>query len=429
MKSKLRLTVGMVLGVAAMGAYADTSVWSEFRGSARDGTSAATGLPLTWSETENIKWKTELPGIGHSSPVVANGRIWLTHCPDKGKSQHVLCVDFETGKILRDIKLFSYDSTKELYHNMNSHATPTPIVEGNRVYVTFGNPGTACLNAETGEVIWQRTDITNQYFDVGAASCPTLYGNKIIIQCDGQPNAARFVIALDKNTGETLWRTDRTYPNNEVPGYTHASCMPLLVKVGDKEQLISPGAHGVRSYDVETGEELWVARYGGWSVVPRPVTDGKLVFICAGVVREAMMAIRLDQAKGDITGTDAIAWSTTTKRIIPDMPSPLLINNRFYTLAAGRLNCLDPATGNEIWSANIPKQHLASPVVCGEGRAYLFNVEGGATIVELGDTFKQLASNQLDVSGGLLYASPAIVGKSLIVRTSTHLYRIEDAGK
>jgi len=426
MKGKLRLTVGMVLGVTAMGAYADTSVWSEFRGSARDGTSAATGLPLTWSETENIKWKTELPGVGHSSPAVANGRIWLTQCPDKGKSQHVLCVDFETGKILKDIKLFSYDATGEIYHSMNSYATPTPIVEGNRVYVTFGNPGTACLNAETGEVIWQRTDITNQYFDVGAASCPALYGNKIIIQCDGQPNAARFVIALDKDTGKTLWRTDRTFLNNEVPGYTHASCMPLLVKVGDKEQLISPGAHGVRSYDVETGEELWIARYRGWSVVPRPVSDGKMVFVCAGVVNPAMLAIHLDKAKGDITDTDAIAWSTNKK--VPDMPSPLLINDRFYTVAAGRLSCIEPATGKEIWSESIPKQHLASPVSA-EGRIYLFNIEGGATVVALGDTFQVLASNKLDVGGGLLYASPAIVGKSLIVRTSTHLYRIEDAGK
>ncbi|MCL2104746.1 MAG: PQQ-like beta-propeller repeat protein [Kiritimatiellaeota bacterium] len=416
------VTVGLVSGFCVMGVCADTSVWSEFRGSAKDGTSAATGLPLTWNETENIVWKTEIPGIGHSSPVAAGGRIWFTQSPDGGRTRHVMCVDFETGKIIRNIPLFTWDpESEQKYHDMNSHATPTPVVEGNRVYVTFGNPGTACLNAETGETIWTRTDIINRYFDVGPASCPTLYGNKLIIQCDGQPSAARFVIALDKDTGKTLWRTDRRYPNDEVPGYTHASCMPLAVTVNGRQQLVSPGANGVRGYDLETGEELWVARYKAWSVVPRPVSDGNLVFICAGVVNPIMLAIRLDKAKGDITDSDAIVWSTTKR--VPDMPSPLLINNRFYTLlAAGKFSCLDPATGDEIWSENLPKQHLASPIST-EGRIYLFNTEGTATVVALGDTFRLLASNKLDTG---CHATPAIVGKSLIVRTSSHLYRIED---
>ena len=424
MRGKQVLITGMALGVAVIGAWADTTTWSEFRGNAKDGTSEATGLPLTWSETENIRWKTELPGVGHSSPVVANGRIWMTQSPDKGRTRHVLCVDFETGKLLRDIPLFTYDPTGERNHEMNSYATPTPVAEGNRVYVTFGNPGTACLNAETGEVIWERRDLTNMYWDVGAASCPTVHGNKLILTCDGEHDAARFIVALDKDTGKTLWRADRTYPNNEIPSVTHAYCVPLVVKVGDREQLISPGGQGVRSYDIETGEELWVARYRGWSVVPRPVSDGKLVFICAGVVHPVMMAIHLDKAKGDITDNkDVIAWSTTKK--VPDMPSPLLVNNRFYTLAAGKLNCLDSATGNEIWSESIPKQHLAS-LVSAEGRIYLFSTEGGATVVALGDTFQQLASNRLDTG---CYSSPAIVGKSIIIRTSSHLYRIEDTGK
>jgi len=417
--------MGMVLGVMAAGAYADMSVWSEFRGSARDGTSAATGLPLTWSETKNIKWKTELPGVGHSSPVAANGRIWMTQSPDKGKSQHVLCVDFETGKLLKDIKLFSYDLTGEQYHEWNSYATPTPVVEGNRVYVTFGNPGTACLNAETGEVIWERRDITNLFWDCGAGCSPTLHGNKLIFNSDGEhtPAGTQFIIALDKDTGKTLWKTKRKYLATETPKRTHAFSVPLVVKVGDKEQVVSPAANGVFGYDLETGEELWVARYKAWSVVPRPVTDGKLVFICMGVVHHLILAIQLDKAKGDITDTDAIAWSTTKK--VPDMSSPLLVNNRFYTLAAGKLTCSDSATGNEIWSENIPKQHFASPV-CAEGRIYLFSTEGSAAVVALGDTFQLLASNKLDTG---CHASPAIVDKSIIVRTSTHLYRIENVGK
>jgi outer membrane protein assembly factor BamB len=421
MRKLLWIAIGMTFGFAAVGARADTSVWSEFRGAAKDGTSAATGLPLTWSETENVKWKTALPGKGHSSPVAANGRIWLTMSPDEGKSRHVLCVDFETGEIIKNIPLFMYDPTGEMNHSMNSYATPTPIVEGNRVYVTFGNPGTACLNAETGEIIWERRDITNQYFDVGAASCPALYGTKIIIQCDGQPDAERFVIALDKDTGKTLWRTDRTFLDNKIPGYTHASCMPTIVKVNGKEQAVSPGAHGVRSYDVETGEELWIARYKGWSVVPRPIAAGNMVYVCAGVVNPMMLAIDLTKAKGDITGTDAIVWSTTKN--VPDMPSPLLINNRFYTLTPTTLRCIDPATGNEIWTQSIPGQHHASPISA-DGRIYVFNAKGDSVVAALGDTFQQLASNKLDAG---CYATPAIVGKSLIIRTFTHLYRIEDA--
>ena len=414
------ITAGILSGGFIADTLADASAWSEFRGSAHDGTSEATGLPLTWSETENIKWKIALPGAGHSSPVVADGRIWLTHSPDEGKARHVLCVDFETGEILKDIKLFTHDPTDEMNHKMNSYATPTPIAQGNRVYVTFGNPGTACLDAGTGEPVWVRRDITNQYFDVGAASCPILYGNKIILTSDGQPDAARFVTALDKDTGKTLWRTERTFKDDKIPSYSHSSCTPLVVTVNGKEQVVSPGASGVRGYDLETGEELWVARYEAWSVVPRPVAAGNLVIICAGVVKEVMMAIRLDKAKGDITDTDAIAWSTTNKRLIPDMPSPLLINNRLYTMTSTTLRCVEPSTGEVIWSNNIPGQHLASPVSA-DGRIYLFNSNGGATVVALGDTFEQLASNKLDAG---CYASPAIAGKSIIIRTGTHLYRI-----
>ena len=420
MKKTQFAVIGVALGVAVANAPADTSVWSEFRGNARDGTSEATGLPLTWSETENIKWKTELPGVGHSSPVAANGRIWMTMSPDEGKTRHVLCVDFETGKITRDIPLFTYNPKGERNHAMNSYATPTPVVEGNRVYVTFANPGTACLNAETGEVIWQRRDITNHFWDVGGACSPILYGNKLIMNCDGHNDAARFIIALSKDTGETLWRTDRTYKDGKVPNSsTHAYSVPLVVKVGDKEQVVSTAGFGFFGYDLETGKELWVARYEGWSAVPRPVAADGMVFVCAGVIKPSMMAIRLDKAQGDITGTDAVAWSTTKK--VPDMPSPLLVGGRFYTMTPTTLTCIEPATGKEFWSEKIPGQHLASPV-CAEGRIYLFNTDGGATVVKLGDTFETLASNKLD-SG--CYASPAIIGKSLIVRTSSHLYRIE----
>lgn len=398
---------------------ADTTTWSEFRGSSRDGSSAATGLPVTWSETENIRWKTALPGTGHSSPVAEKGRIWLTASPDEGKTRHLLCVDFETGKLVKDLPLFTYDLSGERNHKMNSFATPTPIASEGRVYVTFGNPGTACLDAETGQVLWMRRDITNRYWDVGAASSPALYDDKLILTCDGEPKAARFVLALDKNTGKTVWRADRRFRGDKLPAFTHSSGMPLRVKVGNEDQLISPTAGGTWAYDFETGKERWWAWNDTWSVVPRPVARDGLVVMCAGVVKPIQLAVRLEKAKGDITDTEAIAWSTTKN--VPDMPSPVWIGKRLYTVSKSTLSCLEPETGRVLSETKLPGIHLASPV-CAEGRIYLFNTKGEGSVVEAGETVTLLATNRLDAG---CCASPAIVGKSLIVRTTSHLYRIE----
>ncbi len=392
--------------------------WPQFRGPTGQGLSDAKGLPVTWSETENVTWKTALPGAGHSSPVVSGNRIWLTSSPDKGKTRHVLCVDFATGTITRDIPLFTCEAP-EPCHAMNSYATPTPVLEGSRVYVTLGAPGTACLDAETGKTIWERRDIPVKYFDVGPASCPILYRDTLILNCDGQANDQQFVIALDKNTGKTLWRTERRYLDNKLPQKTHSSCVPLVISVAGKDQLVSPGGHGVRSYDPETGKELWVARYGGWSVVPRPVYADGMLFICSGTVKSTILGIRPEGASGEITDTPAVVWKTDKN--VPTMPSPLLVGNRLYTLTATTLSCLKPATGEVLWANTIPGQHLASPVAA-DGRIYLFNTSGGGAVVALGDTFSLLATNRLDAGCS---ASPAVVGKSLLVRTTSHLYRIE----
>ncbi len=402
---------------AAMARAADE--WPQFRGPTGQGLSDAKGLPLTWSETNNIAWKTAIPGIGYSSPVVSGNRIWLTSSPDKGQTRHVLCVDLASGKISHDIPLFTCDKTDPC-HAMNSFATPTPVLEGDRVYVSFGNVGTACLDAATGKALWERRDLKTRYFDVGAASSPILCGDSLILTCDGQSDAERFVVALDKQTGKTLWRTERTFPENVIPKKTHSSCIPLAIEVAGKIQIVSPGPHGVRAYEADTGKEIWCARNSTWSVVPRPVfADGRL-FACGGSINPFFYCIRPEGAAGEVTNTPSLLWKVT--RNIPNMPSPLVTGKRLYTLTAATFSCLDPATGKEIWSGNVPGQHLASPVAA-EGRIYLFNTTGGSTVAEQGDTFRILATNRLD-SG--CYASPAIVGKSLIVRTTSHVYRIEE---
>ena len=390
--------------------------WPQFRGPTGQGVSDAHGLPVTWSETNNIVWKTELPGSGHSSPVVSGNRIWLTASPDKGLSRHVLCVALDSGKIVRDIELFTYEKP-EPCHSLNSYATPTPVLENNRVYVTFGSPGTACLSAETGEKLWERRDFVVDYRDVGAASSPVLYRNLLILTCDGQKGDKQFVVALDKNTGATLWKTDRTFDPNKNPDQIHSSCVPLAIRVGDRDQLVSPAGYGVHTYDPDTGTELWHAWYDGWSVVSRPVfADGFLV-ICCGTVNPRMLCIRPAGASGDITES-GVVWKTDKN--VPGMPSPLLVDHRLYTMTATTLSCLDPASGKVFWSENIPGQHLASPVAA-DGNIFLFSQGKTSTVVALGDTFRIVATNRLDEG---CFASPAIAGHSLIVRTTKHLYRI-----
>jgi len=390
--------------------------WPQFRGPTGQGTADVQGLPRTWSETENIVWQAKLPGLGHSSPVVAGNRVWLTSATDKGRSRHVVCVDLATGKIVRDTVLFTCE-TPEPCHALNSFATPTPVLEKNRVYVTFGKVGTACLSAETGETLWERRDLPVRYYDVGVASSPVLYRDMLILTCDGQADDQRFVMALDKQTGKTLWRTDRTFPNNIIPQKTHSSCVPLVIPVSGKDQLVSPGGQGVRAYDPGTGLELWNVRYDGWSVVPRPVFANGLVYVCSGTVKPVILCIRPEGAAGDATSS-AVVWKT--HKNVPDMPSPLLIGNWLYTMTATRLSCLEAATGKTLWSGNIPGQHMASPVAA-DGHIYLFNTTGGGAVVALGDTFNLVATNRL--TEGCM-ASPAVAGNSLIVRTRTRLYRI-----
>jgi len=408
----------MLLAMAGATALASDS-WPQFRGAAGDGLSPATGVPTAWSETENILWKTAIPGDGHSSPVIIKDQIWLTTALDQGHSRNVLTIDFQSGKILRNQQLFTVTELEKC-HKDNSYATPTPVLEEDRVYITFGAPGTACLSAKTGEVIWQRTDFKVKYFDVGAASSPIIYKDKLIMICDGDNKSERFVTALDKMTGKTFWRTDRTFTGEQLKHMVHSSSIPHAITVDGKDQIVCPGGLSVSAYDPENGAEIWRSAYASWSVVPRPLYADGLLYICAGVIKPIMLCINPAGAKGDITGTKNIVWETT--KMVPNMPSPLFVNKRFYTMTSARLACRQPETGEIIWNERISGQHLASPV-CAENNIYLFNRTGGCTVVKASDDFQIVSTNQLE-SGCM--ASPAIYDKSLLIRTTTHLYRIED---
>ena len=257
----LRLPLLLTLLCAGASLSADES-WPQFRGPTGDGHSEATGLPLTFSETEQVKWKTPVHGKAWSSPVILGKQIWLTTATPEGTELSAVCLDKETGKILRDDILFHVANPQEA-HRFNSYASPTPVIEPGRVYVTFGSPGTACLDTESGKMLWQRTDLKCNHFR-GAGSSPILWKDLLIMNFDGSD--FEYVIALNKKTGETVWKTDRSvdYQDTDADGkrqaegdFRKAFSTPHVAEVNGKPILFSSGAKAHYAYDPQTGRELW----------------------------------------------------------------------------------------------------------------------------------------------------------------------------
>jgi outer membrane protein assembly factor BamB len=404
-----------ILLLAAVDVAADQ--WPEFRGPTGQGHSEEKGLPLEWSEGRNVLWKTRVPGAGWSSPVVGDGRVWLTTADSAGGtgtsagvSLRALAFDLETGQEVVNVEVFRA-SGREAIHSKNSRASPTPVLDGSRVYVHFGAEGTAALTAK-GEILWQtRLSYASQH---GSGGSPVLYRDLLIVNCDG--NAAEaFVAALDSRTGKVRWRRDRQPPADQ------AYSTPLVIRVGDRDQLVSVGAFRTAAYDPATGQELWRVGYGdGFSNVPRPVFGSGLVFISTGFQQPALLAVRPD-GQGDVTNTH-IAW--TSRRAAPYTPSPLLVGSELYFVNdAGIASCLDATTGQVRWQQRLRGTYSASPVHA-DGRIYFLNEDGLATVIAASTTFRTLAVNELD---GPTLASMAVASRSLLIRTASHLYRIATA--
>ena len=313
--------------------------WPQFRGPGGQGHSSETGLPIQWSESKNVTWKVPVPGRGWSSPVVARGRVWLTTAApvQRGTSLRLMAFELETGKQALDVEVFRLRSS-ELQNAKNSHASPTPIVAGERVYVHFGAEGTAAVSV-AGDILW-KTRLTYQT-QHGNGGSPELAGDLLIVSCDGFDES--YVVALDTRTGKTRWRTDRRQP------YSQAYSTPLSIRVGDSNQLISPGAFNAFAYDTKTGKEIWRVNYGdGFSNVPRPVYAAGLVFITTGFHQPSLLAIRPD-GKGDVTKTH-IAWKLS--RGAPLTPSPIVAGSEIYVVSDnGIASCLDARTGRSTGSS------------------------------------------------------------------------------
>lgn len=404
----------VLLLIAGASVLAQAEDWPQFRGPTGQGHATERGLPLEWSETTHIIWKTPVPGLGWSSPAVANGRVWLTTVVEskegRGRvsaSLRALAFDVATGRELVNVEVFRLDDAGYV-NPKNSRASPTPIVDGDRVYVHFGADGTAALST-SGEILW--TTHLRYESQHGNGGSPTLYRDLLIINCDGNGGDA-YVVALDTATGKTRWKTSRRRPADQ------AYSTPLVITVGQQDQLVSVGAYRAAAYDPLTGQEIWRVSYGdGFSNVPRPVFGQGLVFIATGFQTPALIAVRPD-GKGDVTRTH-VAWTIT--RGAPYTPSPLLVGNDLYYVSdTGVLSLADAASGQIVWQQRLGGNYSASPVFA-DGRIYFQNEAGMTTVIAPGREFRRLAINRLD---GATLASMAVSASSFFIRSDSHLYRI-----
>lgn len=385
--------------------------WPAFRGPSGQGLAPDAVVPVEWAEGKNVAWKTAVPGRGWSSPVVADGRVWLTSAVSsrEGASLRLAGFDAADGRPLVDVEVFRIWRDQATTNPKNSDASPTPVVDGDRVYVHFGAQGTAAVST-AGDVIWKtKMPYESQH---GNGGSPILHGDLLIINCDGFDQA--FVVALDTTSGKQRWRRSRRQPSSQ------AYSTPLVIRVGDADQVVTVGASYTTALDPGTGREIWRVYYrDGFSNVPRPVFGHGLVYITTGFQQPSLLAIRPD-GTGEVTRTH-IAW--TLARGVPFTPSPILAGDELYVVNdLGILQCLDARTGEAIWVERLGGNYSASPVLAG-GRLYFPSEEGATTVVAPGRTFTRVAVNTLD---GAILASPAVAGGALFIRTSTHLYRLQD---
>jgi outer membrane protein assembly factor BamB len=390
--------------------------WPQFRGPTGDGHSDSTGLPVTWSETEHVRWKTPIHGRGWSSPVVLGDQIWITTATEDGKQMSAVCLDRESGKIVHDLLLFENEKPK-FCHALNSYASCTPAIDPGRVYVHFGAYGTACLDTTTGKTIWERRDLECDHWR-GPGSSPILFENLLIVHYDGYD--LQYVVAFNKETGKTVWKIDRKVDYGTTDGdIMKAYCTPIVIDVAGKKQLVSPTSKAALAYDPRTGEELWRVRFGSFSATARPLFGHGLVFINTGFGKADLLAVRPD-GMGDVTDSH-VEWKVT--KSIGSKPSPLLIDGLIYNVHdAGVATCNEATTGKEVWTHRLGGNFSASPIY-GDGKIYFLSQEGKTHVVKPGREFTQLAENTL--ADGFM-ASPAVTGKSLILRTRSALYRIEN---
>ncbi len=389
--------------------------WPEFRGPTGQGHYTGGPLPIEWSTTKNVVWKQPIPGKGWSSPIILDGKIYLTTAVaiEEGKDQSLraLCLEAARGKKLWDVEVFRQDgATAPKIHAKNSHASPSPVTDGRRLFVHFGHQGTACLELD-GNLVWRTKEL--RYAPVhGNGGTPIVVDDHLIFSTDGADK--QLMIALDKNTGKIAWKTDR-----KCEAYKKFSFgTPLLITVNGQRQVVSPASDVVIAYDPATGKEIWRVRYEGYSLIPRPVFGHGMVFLSTGYDSPSLMAIRAD-GTGDVTDSKVV-WSQS--KGAPHTPSPLLVGDELYVVSdRGIASCLDARTGKVHWQERIGGNFSASPLHA-DGKIYLQSEEGVTTILRAGTKFERLGQNDIQER---TFASYAVADGAIYLRTETQLYRIQ----
>jgi outer membrane protein assembly factor BamB len=419
MSFAIRFVVALA-AVASLVSVSSGADWPEFRGPSGQGHAAASGLPTQWGPEKNVQWKTPIPGLGWSSPVVIGGRVYLTTAVaaktfrDPEQSLRTLCLDAKTGEVLWDHEIFqqvSVDQATDRIHTKNSQASPTPVSDGKHLFVHFGTRGTACLTLD-GDVVWKTTEL--KYAPVhGNGGSPILVDDMLVVSCDGGDQ--EFIVALNQSNGEIRWKTDRTATHLSKK---FAFGTPLLIEVDGKRQIVSQGAGAVYGYRPEDGSMIWKVDYkDGYSVIPRPVFAHGLVYISSGYNKPILYAID-PSGEGDITATH-VKW--VLDREAPHTPSPLVVGDELYLVSdRGIATCLDARTGEVHWTERLEGKFSASPLFA-DDLIYYQAEEGETIIVRPGKEYQEVGRNQLEPR---TFASFAVVDSSLLIRTEKQLYRI-----
>ena len=408
----------------------DKPIWPDKHGPTLDGVvpvSDAEKLPLEWSEKKNVVWKAVYTGEGHSSPVILGNQVWFTTATKDGKKQWVYCIDKNTGKVIHHKLLYENENPEELGNTTNTYATPSCVVESGAVYVHFGTYGTCRLDPKTANKVWDRKDIEVRHFR-GPASSPVIYKDSIILTFDGVEDK-QFLMALDKKTGKTLWKTKRSVDYKDlVDGkpkregdFRKAFGTPALANVNGKTQILSVGASAAYGYDADTGKEVWILTHKNYNAAVRPIFIPKynMAIVNTGSAKANIHGVTLDKTtKGKINNSH-IKWS---QRRASRYCMPVYFEDHIYQITHdGNLSCINVKSGKTTWKKSLVRSFMASPILAGK-KIYLIDIYGKSTVIEANPSaFKQLAENEIaeEVS-----ACPAVADGALFIRGKKHLYKI-----
>lgn len=424
------LLVASVVSLTGASLAAEDLAWPCRTGPTLNGHAAAAeaeGLPTEWNEErdQNLRWKVAIEHPGHSTPVIGNGRVWITSATHEGHRQFVHCFDADTGAVIHDRLMFENADPEPLNNEINTYASPSCALRDDAVFVHFGSYGTARLDPQTAETVWERRDIECRHYR-GPGSSPILFEDLLLLTFDGVDQ--QFLMALDTDTGATVWRTDRTtdYGDLDENGeplregdLRKAYGTPGLVTVDGRTQVVSIGSRAAFGYDARTGKELWTIRHDDFNSSAPPSFFGRLAILNTGSRAANLLAVRLEEStRGDVTDSHVV-WNRD--RGNSDLAAPLVIGERVFMITnTGVGTCLNVRTGEEIWKGRIDGTYTASPVTA-NGLIYFCNEEGVTSVVKAADDFVIIARNALEEG---MRASPAVAGGCLYLRTFGHLYCI-----